>query len=140
MSEGTVLILTVGLPRSGKSTWARSTGLPIVCPDAIRLALHGQAFYLDAEPLVWAIAKTMVRALFLAGNKKVVVDATNTTIERRKYWEEDGWEVNYHIVEVGRLECLRRAMQEGRDDLIPVIERMATHWEAVLVTPDNLVD
>jgi len=36
-----ILILTVGLPRSGKSTWAAKKGFPIVSPDAIRLAMHG---------------------------------------------------------------------------------------------------
>ncbi len=30
------LILTVGLPRSGKTTWALEQGWPIVNPDSIR--------------------------------------------------------------------------------------------------------
>src|SRR5882672_916000 len=59
-----LLICTVGLPRSGKSTWARSQSFPIVCPDAIRIAIHGQRFISEAEPFVWATAKAMVRALF----------------------------------------------------------------------------
>ena len=29
------LLATVGLPRSGKSTWAKEQGFPIVSPDAI---------------------------------------------------------------------------------------------------------
>ncbi len=43
------LIGMVGLPYSGKSTAARELGFPIVCPDAIRLALHGQRFILRDE-------------------------------------------------------------------------------------------
>ena len=35
------LIVMVGLPRSGKTTWARKQGYPIVNPDSIRLAFHG---------------------------------------------------------------------------------------------------
>ena len=62
------LILTVGLPRSGKSTWAAQTGWPIVNRDAIRLALHGQAYIQDAEDMVTAIETYMVKALFGAGN------------------------------------------------------------------------
>ena len=38
------LILTVGLPRSGKTTWALAQGYPIVAPDAIRLAVTGQRY------------------------------------------------------------------------------------------------
>lgn len=56
MSKPT-LVLMVGLPRSGKSTIARSGRVPIVSPDAIRLALHGQPFIASAEPTVWATAK-----------------------------------------------------------------------------------
>src|SRR5690554_6874569 len=32
-----ILICTVGLPRSGKTTWARKQSYPIVNPDSIRL-------------------------------------------------------------------------------------------------------
>ena len=84
------LYATVGLPRSGKSTWAKQSGLPVVCPDAIRLALHGEAFIDLAEPFVWAIAKTMVRALFEAGHDAVVLDACNATAKRRADWIMEG--------------------------------------------------
>ena len=40
--------------RSGKTTWARQQGVPIVNRDAIRLALHGQRFEPRAESVVWA--------------------------------------------------------------------------------------
>jgi predicted kinase len=83
------LILTVGLPRSGKTTWARAQGVPVASPDAISRALHGQRFIGVAEPFVWAIAKLMVRALFLAGHPTVIVDATNTTQKRRDEWKSD---------------------------------------------------
>ena len=58
------LILTVGLPRSGKTTWAKKTGLPIVNRDAIRIALHGQAYIQDAEEMITAFEWYMVKALF----------------------------------------------------------------------------
>ncbi len=118
------LFLTVGLPRSGKSTWAREQGCPIVNPDSIRLALHGSNYQALAEPFVWAIAKTMVRALFLAGHAKVVLDATNTTQARRHEWRGD-WRVQYQLFDVPADVCIERAKASGREDLIPVIERMA---------------
>ena len=43
------IIVTVGLPRSGKTTWAREQGYPIVNPDSIRLSLHGKRFELLLE-------------------------------------------------------------------------------------------
>lgn len=123
------LIRTVGLPRSGKSTWAKSTGLPIVNPDAIRLAIHGQPYFDNAEPLVWAFAKMMVRALFLAGHETVILDATNTTKRRRDEWEVKGWTTQDKIFDTSPSECIRRAKDGGREDLVPVIERMAAQWD-----------
>jgi predicted kinase len=61
------LILTMGLPRSGKSTWAKQQSVPIVSPDAIRLAMTGQRWVGELEDMVWVVAKYMVRSLFLAG-------------------------------------------------------------------------
>lgn len=123
------LILTVGLPRSGKSSWAKSTGHPIVNPDSIRLALHGQRFLASAEPLVWAMAFLMVEALFLAGNEIVIVDATNTTEKRRKEWQSRYENVELKVFNTSPEICIERAKQCGHDDLIPVIERMAAAWD-----------
>lgn len=125
------LILTVGLPRSGKSYWARTQGVPIVNPDSIRLALHGQRFQELAEPFVWAIAKVMARALFLAGHEKVIIDATNTTKARRDFWQSFDWNVSYHVISTSKETCMRRALDEFDSDLIPVIERMAAQYEPV---------
>lgn len=120
------LILTVGLPRSGKSTWARSTGYPIVNPDSIRMALHGNAFLEQAEPFVWAIAYSMARALFLAGHDHVVVDATNVTRARRAEWEYrfKDCAVMYKVFDTPKGTCIDRAIEDGRSDLVPIIERM----------------
>jgi predicted kinase len=124
----------VGLPRAGKSTAAldRETAA-IVSPDAIRLALHGQRFQAEAEPFVWAIARTMVRSLFLAGHCEVVVDATNVTQRRRDEWvrEAAALQAEYVpvIVETAPAECIRRARAEGDMEIIPVIERMEREWD-----------
>ncbi len=136
------LILTVGLPQSGKSTWARQQGLPIVNPDSIRLALHGKPFIGLAEPFVWAIAKVMVRSLFIAGHDDVIVDATNTTRARRDDWKSRDW--SRRFIEFGgpdmmRL-CLDRANETCSDPdhlagLCGAIERMAEQFE--VIAPDE---
>lgn len=125
------LTLMVGLPRSGKSTYARKMGCPIVNPDSIRLALHGQRFASEAEPMVWAMAKYMVKALFLAGHRSVVVDATNTTKKRRDAWLSDGWTIRMIHIDTPKATCIERAVAENDTDIVPVIERMADEFEDI---------
>lgn len=131
------LILTVGLPRSGKTTWARAQGHPIVNPDSIRFALHGERFLKPAEPFVWAIAQVMVGALFLAGHETVIVDATNATAKRRQEWCDrfPGADVDFHIIDVAPSVCLARAAIESDNEIIPIIESMAAKWD--LPKPDS---
>ena len=126
------LIMTVGLPRSGKSTWAKQQDLPIVNIDSIRLALHGQRYQGLAEGMVWAVAKIMVRALFLAGHSKVILDATNTTYDRRYAWRDSEWERTYVEIGTSKAECTRRAKSENDQEIIPVIERMAANYEPII--------
>lgn len=121
--------MTVGLPRSGKSTWAKSLNYPIVNPDSIRLSLHGHNYIQLAEPFVWAIAKVMVRALFTAGHDIVVLDATNTNKLRRKEWVCSDWETKYKLFNTSKEDCIYRA--HDREYLIPVIENMAEKWEDI---------
>lgn len=119
------LVGTIGLPKSGKTTWARKQGHPIVNPDSIRLALHDHDYIRLAEPFVWAIAKVMVRALFEAGHEVVILDATNTTEKRREEWMSDEWETEWHIIATPKSVCLERADETMK----PVIERMAGAWD-----------
>ena len=127
------LILTVGLPRAGKSTWAKARGYPVVNPDSIRLALHGQAFQKEAEGFVWAIAKVMVQSLFLSGHDVVVLDATNTTAKRRDEWMEVADRVNalvkYKVIYRTPQDCRDQAVRDQKDFLVPVINRMSDEWD-----------
>lgn len=125
------LILTVGLPRSGKSTWATRKGYPIVNPDAIRLALYKHAFIAEAEKMVWTIAHYMVHSLFLAGHDFVIVDATNTTRKRRDEWKSSAWRRVFRIFSTEEKVCIQRAREGNREDLVPVIERMAANYEPI---------
>jgi predicted kinase len=130
-----LLIATVGLPRSGKSTWSQSQAYPIVNPDSIRLAIHGQRFIGEAEPFVWATAKAMVSALFLAGHSVVVLDACNNTRRRRDEWKSDKWDTVFKVINETKETCLERAKEAlavGQDwdmELLGVIDRMAAEHE-----------
>lgn len=123
------LILTVGLPRAGKSTWARRQSVPVVSPDAIRLAMHGQRFAAEAEPFVWAVAKVMVRALFVAGHGMVILDATNVVRARRDEWRSAEWATWYAPFDTPADVCKARAVATDQLDLLPVIDRMAAGFE-----------
>lgn len=126
-----ILIATVGLPRSGKSSWARSLPHPIVNPDAIRLALHGKRFDPAMEKEVWGMAQMMVRALFQAGHDTVVLDATNITRSRRDEWASQDWDVRFKEVDTPVEECIRRADEARDHEMVGVIISMAERYEAL---------
>jgi predicted kinase len=125
------LHLMVGLPRSGKSTFAQKLGYPRVEPDAIRNALHGTPWRPNAEPIVWGVAHIMVDALFAAGHDNVILDATNHTLQRRAEWESNDYVIKYHEVKTSVSECIQRAHATNQQYLIPIIERMAKQYVPV---------
>ena len=126
-----LLIVTVGLPRSGKSTWARHQLTPIACPDAIRFALHGHAWIPLSEPFVWAIAGVMVRALFLAGHCIVIVDGCHVKHEQRQFWmdmgDREGWRTIFKEVTTPELTCIDRCGEDEK--MVAVVQRMAEEYE-----------
>lgn len=73
-----VLTVLVGLPASGKSTWAKENGgkASIVSTDEIRAELTGDAGDQSRNADVWEIAFSRAEALLRAG-KNVIFDATN---------------------------------------------------------------
>lgn len=123
------LIALVGLPRAGKSTYAKSLGHPIICPDSIRLALHGQRYIDLAEPFVWAIAGVMIRALHKAGHDTVILDATNMTHKRRSQWINKEYETEFHYLPTAQDVCITRAKADNDSEIIDVINRMAGEFE-----------
>jgi predicted kinase len=127
--EEKILICTVGLPYSGKTTWARTMIHPIVSPDSIRLSVTGKRFHSPIEPLVWVIANVMVRSLFAAGHSFVILDATNISKKRREAWVSSEWNTQFKIFDTSKEECVRRAVENSDTDIIPIIDRMAKEHE-----------
>ncbi len=126
------LLATVGLPRSGKTTLCRDLyqprGWTVVNPDNFRLAIHGQRYAAEAEPFVWACVHAAVDALLRSGNR-VIVDATNLLIERRRPWLERG--ALFVVVDTPEQECVRRAEAAADAYIVPVIERMTRTAEPI---------
>ena len=135
-----ILIAFVGLPRSGKSTIAKTLSkelnAPIVNRDNIRLALHGQRYASEAEPMTRAIYKIMIHALFLAGHGTVIADETNWSKEARNFIKDGPWETRFYEVSTSPEICKARALATGQPDLLSVIDEM--HARRDPLTPEEL--
>lgn len=124
------LIMPIGLPRSGKSSWTRKQECPIVCVDCIRLALHGQPYLASAEPTVWSTAKLMVSSLFLAGHDRIILDdAINVRAADREGWRSEHWVREYVLFDTSKEVCIERAVRNDQWRLLPIIEWMSTQFE-----------
>jgi predicted kinase len=132
-SKDNMLVMMVGLPRSGKSTWALAQGYPIVCPDAIRLAKTGMRWWGPIEHEIWATARTMVRSLFLAGHKVVILDATSLKRKNRddfKCSQDVLWTRYMQIIDTDVEICKDRA-EKTYPELIPIIDWFANNRDLI---------
>jgi len=132
MSSERKLILTIGLPRSGKTTWALQQGCPVVSGDAIRLAIFGKLWWPPGEHQVMTLARTMVRSLFFAGHPTVIFDSVNVTEYARQFWIPTSdclWSLEYTVVNTPAEVCIQRAIECGQEYLIPVIEDNAERYD-----------
>jgi len=126
--HGKTLILTIGLPCSGKTSWALQQGCPVVNKDAIRLALHGRYFERLSEPFVAAITRTMIHALFHAGHDTVILDDCNILQYERQRLEDLEWAVKEQIFDTSPGVCKGRAIAAEKDEMVGVINRLASWW------------
>jgi predicted kinase len=81
------IYITVGLPGSGKSTWARETAYDndtiIICKDNIRNMLKGDYIFDPVyEPLVAEIVAAAFNAALIAGFN-IILDETHITRQHR---------------------------------------------------------
>lgn len=140
-----LIIILVGLPRSGKTTLAnylkeRIPGSAILNPDSVRLALHGKPYIQSAEKTVWAMVEVFLKSLIHAGHKTIIIDSCNTTESRRKAWKTSLSESSPYLYEVIELdtpeqECLSRLPfyldEENKEGLKQAIIRMNNNRERI---------
>ena len=127
-----MLYMLIGLPRAGKTTWAKrkqkNDGAVIVSADAIRYLVYGQRFWGEGEPLMWSIRSIVLKMLMEQG-VNIIIDETNTKRERRQPIIEMAKAYRYGVVGVvittSEKTCIARAEAEGDEAIIPVIKRMA---------------
>lgn len=123
------LILMLGLPGSGKTTYVRNTlvpqGMQVVSPEAIRLA-YGHSFYAPLEPIVHATALLQGRQHMLQGYS-VVVDECNCRARHLAKWkhmaERLGYAASCIYMDTPKGVCIRRRLATP-DFPLEVVERM----------------
>ena len=111
---------------------------PVVERDSIRLALHGQVYAVEAEPMVRAISLVMIRSLFYSGHKVVVCDETHYSRAARDFNKSPTeWETVFYEVTTPPEVCKERAVATNQAYLIPVIDEMFGRYEPL--GPDEAI-
>lgn len=86
MDDRPRVVLLVGLPGSGKSTWARQQGTAVISTDDIRFLLSDDAENQTIHRPVFATLRYLVRRRLELRRPVTYIDATNVTVwERRSY-------------------------------------------------------
>lgn len=131
------IILTIGIPGSGKSTWAaeyqeQNPGTLVANRDSLRESLGiAKIFDKEAESLVIKLEDEIIEFGLKTGRTVIVAD-TNLNLKTIKHFKEvAGGEVELKLFDVDLDECLRR--NAARDRVVPeeVIRRMHKQFEEI---------
>lgn len=128
------IVITVGLPGSGKSTYLRRRGFPALSSDEIRRLIADDPEDQTIHARVFATLRYLIRQRLAAGRPVTYVDATHLTRwERRPYVRlarRYHCDVDVLFFDVPVEVCVRR--NRGRGRVVPEasIRRMAERMEA----------
>lgn len=116
MNKTPILYCTIGLPFSGKEEWVQRQGLPVVslAANEALLSVKTEGKKAAANPLEFT--QLMIKSLFRAGNRVVVLLANNLTKEDREYWQapnKGDWQCIFRTFEMSEKEVIRNAVAAG---------------------------
>lgn len=129
-----VVVLTIGLPGSGKSTWYKRRGITPLSSDLLRTILFDNITEQRYQHLVFSTLRSLLRARLIAKMPWNYVDATNLSQHERKQWikmaKGFGYEVQAVFFDVPVEVCLDR--NRRRERMVPeeVMRRMAAKLKA----------
>ncbi len=132
----TVLVF-VGLPGSGKSTWADENQVPVISSDALRLLLADDITDQTVNRQVFLYVRALLRTRLAIGRPVTGIDATSVGREGRavyiriaRHW---GARVEAVYFDTPLEECLRRNRE--RERMVPeaAILKMAAELAPPLV-------
>jgi predicted kinase len=126
--KGTV-VLAIGLPGSGKSSWFKRKHITPLSSDMVRLLLFDNAQEQRFQDLVFSNLRSMLKARLIARRPLNYVDATNLTPHERHSWiklaKDYGYDVQAVFFDVPLDVCLERNRRRERMVDEDVMRRMS---------------
>jgi predicted kinase len=132
-SKGTV-VLAIGLPGSGKSSWFKRHNIHPLSSDLLRELLFDDAQEQRFQDLVFSNLRSMLKARLIARRPMNYVDATNLTSHDRHSWiklaKDYGYDVQGLFFDVPVEVCMERHQRRGRVVAEDVMRKMAGKLKA----------
>src|SRR5204862_4589251 len=124
-----VVILAIGLPGSGKSSWFKRHNITPLSSDLLRALLFDDATEQRFQDLVFSNLRSMLKARLVARRPTNYVDATNLTPHERHSWiklaKDYGYEVQAVYFDLPVEGCLERIQRRERVVAEDVMRRRA---------------
>jgi predicted kinase len=124
-----IVVLAIGLPGSGKSSWFKRHNVVPLSSDMVRSLLFDDVREQRFQDLVFSNLRSMLKARLIAKRPMNYVDATNLTPQERQHWIKLAKDYNYEVhavfFDVPLEVCVER--HQRRDRVVPedVMRRMA---------------